>query len=337
MAKLFQLAQFLISPKILRMRKHLSTILKVVVSVAGLWYAFSQVPIDRLGAEFSHIHWGWLIGGLLLFWCGIVLRAYRWLVLVQGLDVEIPFWRLVRIYFVGAFFNTFLPTGFGGDVMRVVEASRDVPTHIAAGTVIVDRLTGLFMLFIMALFALPFRPADFPPILVLGTIAISVLGLTAGFLLLEGNLIRRFGGWLPGKLSITDKNQPLAKLLDTVQACGWRAVSKALAVSTLFNFILVGTWWIWSRALRYEISFTYLLLVVPIMSIILLVPSIGGFGVRESLAPTLFAAASLLPEEAFALTLLTSVMTKVAGLIGGPIYAISAIQDARLPADEERQ
>ena len=216
------------------MRKHLSTFLKIAVSVIGLILAFRQIQFDDLQAELTTIRWSWIGLGIVLIWLGIVLRAYRWLVLVQGLGLVIPFRRLVHIYFVGAFFNTFLPTGFGGDVMRVVEASNDVPTHIAAGTVIVDRLTGLLMLFVMALFALPFRPADFPMSSVLLTVGISVLGLLGGWLLLEGKLIRRLGGWLPGKLSLTDKKQPLAKLLDTVQACGWQAVFRALAVSTVF-------------------------------------------------------------------------------------------------------
>ena len=309
------------------MRKHLSTFLKIIVSIVGLFLAFRQIHFDELQAQLVNIQWAWLVLGLLFFGLGIVLRAYRWLVLVQGLGLDLPFRRLVRIYFVGAFFNTFLPTGFGGDVMRVVEASNEVPTHIAAGTVIVDRLTGLLMLFVMALFALPFRPTDFPESLVLFTIGVSLSGLLGGGLFLEGKLIRRLGGWLPGKLSLTDSNQPLAKILDTVQACGWQAIFRALMVSTVFNFFLVGAWWVLGRSLNLEVPYGYYLLVVPIMSIVLLVPSIGGLGVRETLAPSLFMAAGLDATQAVALALIVSIVNRTAGLVGGPIYAFSGIKN----------
>lgn len=309
------------------MRKHVSTILKVAISIAGLLYAFSQVPIASLRAELASVDWGWIGLGFVMIWIGIGVRAYRWLTLVQGLRVDFSFWRLLYLYFVGAFFNTFLPTGFGGDVVRVMEASRHLPRRIAAGTVIVDRMSGLLMLFVMALFALPFRPDSFPQPLLWVTLTLSIGGLVGGFLLLEGRVVRRFGGWLPGPLSLTDEKRPLAKLLDTVQACGRRALLKALLVSTTFNLLLVGLWWVMSHALGLEVNYAYFLLVVPIMSIILLVPSIGGLGIRESLAPTLFAGAGLVGSEAVALALLVSVSMKIAGLIGGPLYALTAVRE----------
>ena len=47
--------------------------------------------------------------------------------------------------------------------------------------------------------------------------------------------------------------------------------------------------------------YTYYLLIVPIMSVALMVPSIGGLGVRELVAPSLFAGANIAKSEAVAL------------------------------------
>ena len=74
-------------------------------------------------------------------------------ILVRSLHADVPFKRLVELYFVGGFFNVFLPSGFGGDVVRILELAQDVPAGLAAGTVIIDRLTGLMMLFALALLA----------------------------------------------------------------------------------------------------------------------------------------------------------------------------------------
>jgi uncharacterized protein (TIRG00374 family) len=309
------------------MRKHLSTLLKVAISVAGLVYVFLKVPFSDLQAELVNIRWFWVAVVLALMLIGLAVRAFRWLLLLRGLGATIQFKRLLELYFVGAFFNTFLPSGFGGDVVRVLEVSQDVPSNIAAGTVIVDRLTGLLMLFVMALIALPFRPDNFPADLTIQIAVVSIIGLIGGFILLEGRLIRRYGRWLPGKLSVTDPDQPLAKLLQAVQGCGGQAIASALAVSVLFNLILCSWWLVAGLAFGYTVNFTHYLLVVPIFSILLLIPSIGGLGVRESMAPVLFGAALASDAQAFSLALLVTILTRVSGLLGGPVYIGSVLRN----------
>jgi hypothetical protein len=308
------------------MRKHLSTILKIAITVGGLIYVLTEVSFAEVQAELVGIRWSWAILALVMVVGSLVVRAYRWYLLLQGLGVTIQFKRLVELYFVGSFFNSFLPSGFGGDVVRVLEAAQNVPANVAAGTVIVDRLTGLLMLFAMALIALPFRPDSFPPDLTWQITVVSLIGLVAGFLLLDGRLIQRWGRWLPGKLSVTDPDKPLAKLLQAVHGCGWPAIIKALGVSVIFNFILSGWWLVSGWSIGYDVPFTHYLLVVPILSVLLLIPSIGGLGVRETVAPILFASAGLTFAEAATLSILNFLLLRVSGLFGGPVYIASLLR-----------
>jgi hypothetical protein len=308
------------------MRKHLSTILKIAITVGGLIYVLTEVSFAEVQAELVGIRWSWAILALVMVVGSLVVRAYRWYLLLQGLGVTIQFKRLVELYFVGSFFNSFLPSGFGGDVVRVLEAAQNVPANVAAGTVIVDRLTGLLMLFAMALIALPFRPDSFPPDLTWQITVVSLIGLVAGFLLLDGRLIQRWGRWLPGKLSVTDPNKPLAKLLQAVHGCGWPAIIKALGVSVIFNFILSGWWLVSGWSIGYDVPFTHYLLVVPILSVLLLIPSIGGLGVRETVAPILFASAGLTFAEAATLSILNFLLLRVSGLFGGLVYIASLLR-----------
>jgi hypothetical protein len=308
------------------MRKHLSTILKIAITVGGLIYVLTEVSFAEVQAELVGIRWSWAILALVMVVGSLVVRAYRWYLLLQGLGVTIQFKRLVELYFVGSFFNSFLPSGFGGDVVRVLEAAQNVPANVAAGTVIVDRLTGLLMLFAMALIALPFRPDSFPPDLTWQITVVSLIGLVAGFLLLDGRLIQRWGRWLPGKLSVTDPDKPLAKLLQAVHGCGWPAIIKALGVSVIFNFILSGWWLVSGWSIGYDVPFTHYLLVVPILSVLLLIPSIGGLGVRETVAPILFASAGLTFAEAATLSILNFLLLRVSGLFGGLVYIASLLR-----------
>jgi glycosyltransferase 2 family protein len=232
----------------------------------------------------------------------------------------------VELYFVGGFFNVFLPSGFGGDVVRIIELAQDVPAGLAAGTVIIDRLTGLLMLFALALLALPFRPPDFPTELTWTIAAVCSFGFVAGMVLLEGTFLRKLQNLLPQSLlSLGDGFIP--KFTSAVDACGWRAIGAAMGVSVLFN-LLQAVWWMttaWSLGLA--VPYFYFLLVVPLLSLVMLIPSIGGLGVRELIAPLLFVPAGLAPEQAIALTLLVFALERLSGLLGAPLYIYTAVRD----------
>jgi uncharacterized protein (TIRG00374 family) len=308
------------------MRKHLSTIIKIAITIIGLAIVLARFDVRAIGLVLSQAEIGWLLVSFLLFNAGVVLRAYRWLILVRSLHADVPFRRLVELYFVGGFFNVFLPSGFGGDVVRVLELAQDVPAGLAAGTVIIDRLTGLMMLFALALFALPFRPEDFPPELLYAIVIICAGGLIGGFVLLEGTLLRKISNILPPRL-LKAGNDFIPKLTQAIDECGWRAIGGAMGVSILFN-LLQSAWWTttaWSLGL--EISYFYMLLVVPILSLVMLIPSIGGLGVRELIAPLLFQPAGLTPEQAIALSLLVFAVERLSGLLGGPLYIYTTLRD----------
>ncbi len=310
------------------MRKHLSTILKIGVTLLGLAIVIARFDVKAVGLAIQQANLFWILVGFLLVNASVVLRAYRWLLLIRGLNTPVSFGRLVELYYVGSFFNVFLPSGFGGDVVRILEVSRDVPSEVATGTVIVDRLTGLMMLFALALLALPFRPQAFPQALLLIIVTISVAGLIAGFALLEGSVLRAVDRWMPQRF-LNIGGGFMLKVTRSVDECGWRAITGAMVVSVLFNLLQIAWWKTTSLALGLNISYGYLLLVVPILSLAMLLPSIGGLGVREFLAPALFAGAGLSPEQAIALTLLVFALERLSGLLGAPVYIYATLRDRK--------
>ncbi len=317
-------------------RKHLSTFLKIGVTLLGLGIVLSRFDIKTIASAIQQADFTWILVGFLLVNASVVLRAYRWLLLIRGLQTRVSFGRLVELYYVGSFFNVFLPSGIGGDVVRILEVSRDVPSEIATGTVLIDRLTGLMMLFALALLALPFRPEGFPQTLLLIIVIICTGGLVAGFALLEGSILRAINRWLPQKLMNVGDGFML-KVTQSVDECGWRAIGGAMAVSVLFNLLQTAWWTTTSWALGLNIAYGYLLLVVPILSLAMLMPSIGGLGVREFLAPALFAGAGLSPEQAIALTLVVFALERLSGLLGAPVYIVATLRDREKTTHEQPQ
>lgn len=309
-------------------RKRLLTLLKVSVTLIGLAVVLNEIDLKVMLVYLSEIIWLWVGLGAGLIALSLVIRAYRWLILLNGAGSSIRFRRLLALYMVGSFFNAFLPSGLGGDVVRAAEAAQDVESSVAVGTVLVDRLTGLMALFMMALVVLPFRPPEFPNTLAVTIAIICVGGLSFGFILVDGRLLRWIIRNLPARLRGLGAGF-MERLTTSIQSCGGQTLVKALLVSILFNLVQVGWWAASGRALGITIPYSYYLLVVPIMSLALLVPSIGGLGVREYLAPSLFGGAGLTPEQSVALTILVFGLERVASLLGAPVYLYSTLRGER--------
>ncbi len=310
------------------LRKHVATLVKLAVTVAGLAYVLLTIPIEDIQKDLYIDNWSWLAVASFLIVISIFIRAFRWRLLLLGLGEHVRYRRLVALYFAGTFFNTFLPSGFGGDAIRIIEVAKNVPASTAAGTVIVDRLTGIMSLLLIGLFSLLFRPENFPDNLALIIALVCLIGLAGGAILLEGNLITRLGGWLPPMFS-TEGDGTVAKLLQAVKGCGPKAVAGALWVSMVFNLLLVSWWVAAVKALGHNVSYGYMMIVVPMMSIALLVPSISGLGVRESIAGPLFYAAGLADSTAVILSLLVRVVLLVVSLLGAPIYLMTSIREGK--------
>lgn len=312
------------------MRKHFSTFLKLFVTVAALAIVLREVDLAAIGRSLLRADWGWVAAGFVLFNVSLVVRAFRWGLLLHGAGATTGFGRLVELYFVGNFFNIALPSGFGGDVVRVVEATRDVPGAVATGTVLLDRFTGLVMLFVMAAVILPFETAVIPSTLIWITILSALVGIAIGLILLEGRLIQHMGGWLPGPLSPLG-DTPVARLLRAVQSCGWRAVAQAMGVSIFFNLMLAAWWWTSGMALGVAVDFRYYIFIMPLLAVPQLIPSISGLGPRELIVPTLFAAVGVPAETAVSISLLVFAITRLSGLLGAPLYVASLLRQHRHP------
>lgn len=307
-----------------------ATVLRWSITLIGLAFAFSQIDFSTTFATITSANPFWLLLAFCLIILSLFIRAYRWHIIVHGMGGKTPFRRLATLYFVGNFFNAFLPSGFGGDVVRAVEATDELTPSTATATVLLDRMLGLMALFVITLIAMPFRPATFPTSLTAIISALALGGLVVGGVIIDGRIV-------PMLINLTSGFKPLAQLLtrlatpfDAIRNCSYEAVGRALGISLIFNLIMIGWWMAIGIALGYTVSYLYHLLVVPILSIAQLVPSIGGLGVRESLAPTLYQSAGLSFDQAVALALTEWIIMRLSSLLGAPIYLITSSEKGKM-------
>jgi uncharacterized protein (TIRG00374 family) len=308
------------------MQKRWLNVLRVLISIGALGFLLWKIGLGETWEVLRVADLRLLVTAFVLYLLSLVIRAWRWAVLLQALELHVPFGRLVHLYFVGQFFSTFLPSGFGGDVVRALELTEDTPTPAAVGTVFVDRMTGLLVLLVMGLGALPFSASRLAPWLVWLLIAVAGAGLMAGALLLEGQLLRRITTWLPGPLSLTGSGL-LGRIYAAISGCGRRAVGQALAISLLFNLINVLINFLCGRAVGIDLGPGYFLITAPLIAISLMIPiSVGGVGVRDWVVVALFEPAGVSGNTAAGMSLSLYAVSAAAGLVGGLLYGIGGLR-----------
>jgi len=268
-----------------------------------------------------------------LFLAGLIVRALRWQTLLNALGLRRPFSELVGWYFAGSFFNIILPTGFGGDAVRVVELAQDTRRAGAAlNSVLVDRYMGIMVLLAMGLVTGLAQPVAAGPVVLLLTGALFAGGLAAaGFLRLApwGHWRRSQPAGIGALLLRAAGILRLPALSEAVAPYTARAVGGALALSLAFNLLQVGWNVALARGLGLDLPLAVFLVYVPLTAVALLLPAFGGLGVRELSYVNLFAQAGVAPALALALSFSVYLITLAAGLVGGLIYFWQGLRRAR--------
>jgi uncharacterized membrane protein YbhN (UPF0104 family) len=310
-------------------RSLLFNIAKIVVSAGMLAYVLIfRVDLGALWEALLRARWGYLAGAVLLAMAGVALRAVRWLVLLRAHQIDVPLGRLVRLYYVGTFFNIFLLSGFGGDAIRMMELSRHTDrAPEAIGTVLVDRATGLWVLFGIGLVALPFAAAWMPAQMVLLIGIVAAAGVVGGWAVMGTRLVP----WLGGRVRLPGQAK-LERFYASVGGCGYRALGLACAISLGFNLMNVTVNYLIGLAFGVQLPLGVFVAFAPILSMSLLLPSVGGLGVREEAHRLVYGTVSVADSIAVAMSLTTfGVQTLLPGIVGAVLYLLEGAAGLAAP------
>lgn len=321
-------------------RQRLANFARIAVSVGLLVVLVTSADVQALWRTLQAANVWLYLACLPISTAGMVLRALRWHVTLRASGARVSFRRAFYLCYVGAFFNIFLPSGLGGDVMRVLEIGPGATSPQATGTILVERMAGFAVLFGLAAIALPFSAAFLPPLTVglIGALTAGVLGATA--LLLEGRLLRRIMGHLPRAISLAGDTW-LGQTYNVITRVGWRALGIAALISLVFNGSIVFSNWLVTRAFGLEVPLWAVAVILPIIAATLLVPiSISGFGVREGVVVALLLQVGVNAEQGLLLSLAWYGLDVIDGLFGGAIYFVTGVLGLRpstaLAAEVER-
>ena len=309
-------------------RSWLFSLLKIVVSVGFLALLLSRADLGQVLQRLKDMQVPFFLGGLALYIAGELVRGYRWGVLLWSLGVQVRWRRLAGLYFVGSFYNLVLPTGFGGDVVKVLELSRDTGASAAISSVVVERFSGLFVLFLLAALALIGSYQLVPPLVVVAILAVTLLSVLLVALLVQRTWIERWGR----KLHLHRLFRRFAILRNLYQSLGLysrKALARATGVALLFSLMQILANILLASAVGIHVPVAYFFLFVPIIAVSTMLPSLGGLGVREGAYVLLFTQVGVDHDHALALALARDLTLISLGLIGAVIYVVQNILASR--------
>src|SRR2546427_297153 len=101
------------------MKKTGLTLLKVIFSVGILVYIFTRVVhIQDLWANLRETNVSFIVVAVALYFVVQTISAYRWYLLLKPLEIDVSFGKILRLYYLGMYFNFFLPSAIGGDFVK---------------------------------------------------------------------------------------------------------------------------------------------------------------------------------------------------------------------------
>lgn len=309
------------------MRDALLNLARFVISVVLLVFVLSSAGLRETWAVLQSTDWWYVVLALFLSLAGVVVRGWRWSVLLADQGFRVPLWRLVHLFFVGAFFNNFLPTGVGGDIIKMYELGRASSRRaLAVSSVLWDRATGLLTLLAMAIVALPFG-YRLVPREVVGFITALGMGSAIGLLALTNRRwVKGIGVWL-GHLRARWGGKTITQVYQSLAGYSSAALQKASLISVVFNTMLILINIFLALSVGVQIDLKYFLLFVPLISTLLVLPfSVSGWGIREVGYVYLFGQAGVPEAKAISISLAMGAINVITGLVGGVLYAIEGLR-----------
>jgi len=171
------------------LKKNISKYLRIVISVILLFYLFYYlIDFSSLIKVLGGIKISYLIISIIFFIVSVFSAAYRWKYVISIKNKNISFMASLREYFIGSFFNNFLPGSIGGDLVRIVGAAKEIGSkEIALSSVFVERVIGLISLLTIGIMGFMFLNISSGP----GYLTVSIILLTTLMLILIAVLNKR--------------------------------------------------------------------------------------------------------------------------------------------------
>lgn len=136
-----------------RPKKILLNSVKIGVSLALLYFVFKKIPFSEVGAVLKKVHVLWLIVAAFFFLVSQILSAKRLEFFLKTREFHLSFRSNLKLYFLGMFYNFFIPGGIGGDAYKIYLLHKKFgwSAKTLTSALFNDRLSGLLAICVLIL------------------------------------------------------------------------------------------------------------------------------------------------------------------------------------------
>lgn len=253
----------------------------------------------------------------------VIALRFRKILSIQGLNLKLR--EVIYLNFIGLFFNNFLPTSVGGDLVKAYYVTKKTTKKLESfSSVFFDRFFGFLSIGLLALFGIIIlRGKIEDKSLLWGSIIFLSIVFSFFIIFLNKRLAKiLFSNFLD--LPIFREGSKLRRLYNALNAYKKHkiVIVQLIGISLIAQTISVFAIYIMIKSLSQDISLLYLFLIIPLVSIASMMPSINGLGVREG-AYVYFLSEFINKESAFAVSILSLALIFISSLIGGVLYLFS--------------
>jgi hypothetical protein len=265
--------------------------LGVAISVFFMILALRGLKLGELGAALQKANYIWLVPGVIIYFCAVWARAWRWVYLLRPV-LPISTRELFPIVTIGYAGNNIFPAR-AGEILRAILMKREYQVSISASlaTIIVERVfDGVTMLafVFLNLPELARLTADSGFVGNIQNLALwgagAFIGALAVFLMaamfpeislrIITVLTRR---WMPSRLrmKILDVSERFLSGLEALRTPGH--VLMVFVTSVVIWLLETGKYWFLMHAFPFEVSFFALMLMNGIVNLATTIPSAPGY------------------------------------------------------------
>lgn len=283
-------------------RQVLTTVLKASVSLGLLAYLFSKIDLGSVGRALQNLHPVYFAVAWFSFFSLQFVGIFRWRIMVRLQRFERSFGQLASFYFVGLFFNLFLPTSIGGDLGKcyyLAESRSDILRAVT--TVLADRISGMIALLCIASIALLAGGSLMVPVwmtfFTLAGTVLLILGLLIPFVF--PGLLRRYE--LPYRYWENPR---------------FMAVSLVLSFFIQLSVVMISM--IIGQAVDVVVPWKSYFVIIPLVTVAGMVPiSLNGLGIREGAYVYFLAQTGVAAHQALAFAVLWLILITSLNVLGG--------------------
>src|SRR5215207_2885420 len=127
------------------LKKFIELALKIIITIACFWYISTKIDFTEAWNALLKANWWLLFVAILFYFFSKIISGFRLNINFRNIKLYLSEWDNMKLYWLGMFYNLFLPGAISGDAYKVILLNKifKAPLKKTSMAVLLDRFSGL--------------------------------------------------------------------------------------------------------------------------------------------------------------------------------------------------